>query len=275
MRNTLILLMLLCTGIGNASELPQETSPCPGLVSSWDLEKFERVLVVTDTEFTSIEDCERLGGFFFGQRAAADHSLDYSQLAVIVDGIWQPQNEDAPRVLLEAVLSWLKRLGLDEHAASIRELIDEYLPAESSVQLFFNAVIWLIVIAALALIVHEFYRAGMLRLPRRKKPDEAAVVTEVRPGMQWDEILGLPLREQMGALMQYSIDHLAAAGLVPASPSYTCRELEAHLERSDAAKAVLFRAQIELTEPAVFGDEAITEQQLNACRSKSLELSDA
>ena len=85
----------------------------------------------------------------------------------------------------------------------------------------------------------------------------------------------MPLREQIGALLQYSIERVAAARLVPASRSYTNRELLAHLQAADAAKASTLREQIDLTEPVIYGDEPVTEQQVEACRLKSRELGDA
>jgi hypothetical protein len=67
-------------------------------------------------------------------------------------------------------------------------------------------------------------------------------------------------------LLQYSIQHLAEENLVPASSSFTNRELIAYLEKSDLQKAGLLREQINLTEPVVYGDESVSEQQLVACR---------
>jgi hypothetical protein len=53
---------------------------------------------------------------------------------------------------------------------------------------------------------------------------------------------------------------------VPASSSFTNRELIAYLEKSDLQKAGLLREQIDLTEPVMYGDESVSEQQLVACR---------
>ena len=275
MRNFLTLLLLVFAGTASASDATTETSPCPGLVSSYDVEKFERALVVTDAEFTSIEDCEQLGAFFFMLSRSQERAMDYARLAAIVDEIWQPVNEDAPFVLLEAILSWLKGLGFDRHAESLRDFFDEYMPANESIQLFFTAVIWLIATATVALVVHEFYRAGLLRLPagRRRRDDRAAPVDS--NAMQWEDILALPLRERISALLRYSIEILAAARLIPASHSYTNRELLACLEKSDAHKAGLLRKQLELTEPVIYGDEHITEERIAACQAKSRELGDA
>lgn len=275
MRNTLFLLMLFYAGISNASDELMETSPCPGLVSSYDVEKFEHVLVVTDTDFASIEDCEQLGRFYFHQPRFSNYSLDYSRLDVIIDEIWQPVNEEAPFLLMEAILSWMKRLGLEQHAESFRDFINEYMPADESVQLFFTIVIWLIVCGTVILVVHEFYRAGMLKLPRLQGRQGDGESTEIKPVWQWEAILALPLREQISALLQYSIEHLVNENLVPASTSFTNRELISCLEKSDAHKAGLLREQIDLTEPVVYGDERVSEQQLVACRSKTRDLCDA
>jgi hypothetical protein len=266
MRKTLFLLMLLYAGIGNASDELMESSPCPGLVSSYDVEKFERALVVTDTDFASIEDCELLGSFYFHPSRLPDYSLNYNQLGAIVDAIWRPVNEESPFLLMEAVLSWMKALGFDQHAESFRDFVNTYMPAEESVQLFFTILIWLIVCGTVILVVHEFYRAGMLKLPRFHALQDEDAVTEIKPAWQWEAILALPLREQISALLQYSIEHLVNANLVPASNSFTNRELVKYLEKSASDKAGLLREQIDLTEPVVYGDEGVSEQQLVACR---------
>lgn len=275
MRNALFLLMLLYAGVGNASDELMETSPCPGLVSSYDVETFEHLLVVTDADFASIEDCEQLGGFYFNRSRPPNYSLNYSRLAAIVDEIWQPVNEEAPFLLMEAILSWMKGLGFEEHAESVRNFINEYMPADESIQLFFTVVIWFIVIGTLVLVLHEFYRAGMLQLPRSRSRQDDGKMTENKPAWQWEAILALPLREQISVLLQYSIEHLVDKDLVPSSNSYTNRELISYLERSDSDKASLLREQIDITEPVVYGDEHVTEEQVIACRVKTRGLSDA
>ena len=275
MRWTLTVLMLFYAGIGNATDQATETSPCPGLVSSYDTESFERLLVVTDAEFASIEDCELLGRFFFEPAQAFSRRLDFAQLGAIVDGIWRPANEETPRVLLEAMLSWLRGLGFDRHAASLREFIDTYLPAGESIRLFFTILIWLIVIATATIVARELYRAGLFKRHRRRgrhrhEPDAAGGAA-----WQWDEILSLPPREQVSVLLKYSLEQLAAAGRIPVSRSYTNRELVEHLQTCDARAAGLLRAQVEFTEPVIYGDERITAEHLAACRKCSRDLGDA
>jgi len=269
MRNTLYLLILLYAGIGNASDELMETSPCPGLVSSYDVEKFEYALVVTDTDFASVEDCEQLGSFYFHPSRFSGYAPDYAQLGAIVDEIWRPVNEETPFLLMEALLSWMKALGFEQHAESFRDFVDEYMPAEESIKLFFTIVIWLIVCGTVILIVHEFYRAGMIKLPRFQRLQGDGARAEVKPAWQYEAILAMPLREQISALLQYSIEYLVNKNLVPASSSFTNRELIAYLEKSDSHKASMLREQIDLTEPVVYGDERVSEQQLVACRSIS------
>ena len=275
MRNTLMMLLLIYAGITNASDEPMEASPCPGLVSSYDVEKFESALIITDTEFASIEDCEQLGRFYFHSKPSSSYTINLASIGAIVDEIWQPFNEEAPFVLMEALLSWLKGLGLESHAESLRDFIDEYMPASESVQIFFTVVIWLIVIATIGLIVHEFYRAGMLKLPRWRKHALMHETAAQAPVRQWQDILAMPLREQLAALLQFSIEQLVSAKLLPASRSYTNRELLAQLETADVGRANMLREQIDLTEPVIYGDEPVTEERVEACRKKSRGLGDA
>jgi hypothetical protein len=267
MRNAMLLLMLFSPGVSNAGDPLLLTSPCPGLVSSYAVEKLEQVFVVTDSDFASVEDCERLGQFFFEQPRRDHYSLDYSRLGAIVDDIWQPVNEDAPYLLIDALLSWMRGLGLEQHAESFRNLAAEYLPAEESVRLFFTLVIWLIISTVVLLVLYEFYRAGILKFPR----NQPAVTNEQKSGstsaLSWEAVLSLPIRRQIGALLQYSIERLAAKDLIPASHSLTNHELMACLEKSDARQASLLREQIEQTEPVVYGDMPVSEEQLIRCRA--------
>jgi hypothetical protein len=275
MRNTLYLLMLLYAGIGDASDELVETSPCPGLVSSYGAEQFENALVVTDTDFASVEDCEQLGSFYFHPYSFEGYSPDYTRLDAIVDEIWQPVNEESPFLMMEAILSWMKGLGLEQQAESIRNFVIEYMPAEEIVQLFFTIVVWLVACATVILVVHEFYRAGMLKLPRFQRLQGESTAAEITPSWQWEAILAMPLREQISALLQYSIERLVNENLLPASSSFTNRELIVYLEKSDLHKAKILREQIDLTEPVVYGDERVSEQQLVACRKLAGDLCDA
>ena len=275
MRSALLFLMLSLAGISNASNETIPTSPCPGLVASYSVEDFEQVLVITDKDFASIEDCEQLGSFFFGVPVSREYTLDYSRLDDIVDGIWQPVNEETPFLLMDALLSWMKGLGFEQHAESFRDFINEYLPAEESVQFFFTMLLWLIVIVVLILVLVEFYRAGMLKLPRYRHTAKNNRVHESESIMQWEAVLAMPLRAQISALLQYSIEGLAARKLVPAAGSFTNRELIACLEESDAHKVSLLREQVELTEPVVYGDEPVSEERIVACRARARELRNA
>lgn len=275
MRIALFMLMLLYAGVGNAGDQLTETGPCPGLVSSYDVEMFEQLLVVTDDDFASIEDCMQLGEFYSDSPRLTDYSLNYSRLQAIVDEIWKPVNEEAPFLILEAIVSWMKRLGFEEHAESFRNFVNEYMPAQESVRLFFTVLIWLIIIGTLGIFIYVFYRAGMLRVPRLRSHTDDGITPENRDDMQWDMIPALPLREQISALLHYSIEHLVARNLVPSSNSYTNRELISCLEKSDSRKAGLLREQIDLTEPVLYGDERVSVEQVIACRDKSRRLCDA
>jgi len=275
MRFTLLFLMLSYAGISDARDELITTSPCPGLVASYGVEEFEQVLVITDHDFASIDDCEQLGSFFFRQTPSRKSTLDYSRLGAIVDNIWRPVNEEAPFLLMDAILSWMKGLGFEQHAESFRDFVNEYMPAGEKIRLFFTLLLWLIVIAVLTLVMVEFYRAGLLTLPRYQPKAGYRQKQESRPALKWQAVLALPLRPQISALLQYSIERLADRKLLPAASSFTNRELISCLEKSDADKVPLLREQIELTEPVVYGDEPVSEERIIACRAKARALSDA
>jgi hypothetical protein len=275
MHKSMLFLLLLVAGVSNASEQWLSTSPCPGLVSSYDIDKFEQILVVTDSDFSSVEDCELLGRFFFEESRQRSYSLDYSGLAAIVSDTWQPVNEEAPFLLLDAILSWMRGLGFEQHAESFKNFINGYLPAEESVQLFFTVVIWALLFAVTLLVVYELNRAGLLKLPHRSKKYKDQHAQEKQAALSWDAIVTLPLRQQMGALLQFSIERLAASKLIPSSRSLTNHELVSYLEESDNSKASLLREQIEQTEPVVYGDVPVSEQRLSQCRAIARRIDDA
>ena len=252
-----------------------ETSPGQGLVSSYNVDKFEQLLVVTDSDFSSIEDCEQLGRFFFGESRQRSYSLDYSGLAAIVSDTWQPVNEEAPFLFLDAMLSWMRGLGFEQHAEAFKNLINEYLPAEESVHLFFTLVIWVILIAVVLLVLYELHRAGLLKLPHRQQLRKDVSARANNAALSWDAIAAMPLRQQIGALLQFSIERLATNRLIPASRSLTNHELLSCLKESDTCKASLLREQIEQTEPVVYGDVPVTEQRLSRCRAIAQMVDDA
>jgi hypothetical protein len=275
MHKSMLFLLLLFAGVSNGSEQRLSTSPCQGLVSSYAIDQFEQLLVVTDKEFSSVEDCEQLGQFFFEQRRYRYHSLDYSGLAAIVDDTWQPANEDAPFLLMDAILSWMRELGFERHAESFKNFINEYLPAEDSVRLFFTLVIWMILLAVVLLVGYELYRAGLLKLPYRRQTQKDKQAQQNKAALSWEAITGLPLRRQIGALLQFSIERLVTKNLVPSSRSLTNHELVAYLEKSGDRTASLLREQIERTEPSVYGDVPVSEQLLVRCRAIARRISDA
>ncbi len=270
-----MLFLLLLAGVSNASEQQSSTSPCPGLVSSYQVDQFEQLLVVTDADFSSIEDCEQLGYFFFEQPRRGHSSLDFSGLAAIVDDTWQPVNEEAPFLLMDAILSWMRELGFERHAESFKNFITEYLPAEESVQLFFTLVIWFILLAVVLLVVYELYRAGLLKRPYSPQKKMYQQVQKDVAALSWEAITDLPLRRQISALLNFSIEQLVNKNRIPASRSLTNHELVSYLEKSDDRTASWLREQIEQTEPSVYGDMPVSEQRLIRCRAIAQRISDA
>ena len=270
-----MLFLLLLAGVSNASEQQSSTSPCPGLVSSYPVDQFEQLLVVTDTDFSSIEDCEQLGHFFFEQPRYHHSSLDFSGLAAIVDDTWQPLNEEASFLLMDAILSWMRELGFEHHAESFKNFITEYLPAEESVRLLFTLVIWIILLSVVLLVVYELYRAGLLKLPYRPQKKKYQQLQEDKTALSWETIMDLPLRRQISALLNFSIEQLVNKNRIPSSFSLTNHELVSYLEKSDDRTASWLREQIEQTEPSVYGDVPVSEQRLIRCRSIAQRISDA
>ena len=268
-------LMLVYASVSEASAEWIETSPCPGFVSSYDAATFETVLVVTDRNFASIEDCQRLGKFFFESPSREYLSLDFSRVAAIVDETWEPAGDETAFVLIDAILSWLKGTGLEQHAEAIKDFIDDHLPEGAGLQLFFTIVLWLIIAGVVVLVLNEFYRAGLLQWPRIRRTAAQQREHDAEPGSSWQTMTALPLRQQAGALLQFSIDQLVRRGLIPSASSLTNHELLAHLERSDARKAGLLRHQIAQTEPVIYGDAAVSEECIQLCRSLAEGLNDA
>ena len=275
MRYWLFMLLLGLAGTGIASQ-EDETSPCQGLVSVHDTNQFEEFLIVTDEVFSSIEDCEMLAAFYNLEESDRSRvAFDFSSVDDIVNATWQPVNEDSSFLFMDAVLSWLKNLGFEKHADTVQDFFTDYMPSKESVELFFIIFICLIVLAVVFLVLREFYLAGMLRLPHFSKRPNTRIEKHSEPVLQWRQVLSLPIREQISALLRYSIECLVASNVIPASKSYTNRELKAHLLQSDPIKARLFQEQIQLTEPILYGDEAATDEMLKACQLKAQGICDA
>lgn len=275
MHKSMLFLLLLLAGVSDASEQQSSTSPCPGLVSSYHVDQFEQLLVVTDTDFSSIEDCEQLGQFFFEQPRYRHSPLDFSGLAAIVDDTWQPVNEEAPFLLMDAILSWMRELGFERHAESLKNFITEYMPAEASVRFFFTLVIWLILLSVVLLVVYELYRAGLLKRPYRPQKNKHQQLQEDKTTLSWETIMDLPLRRQITALLNFSIEQLVNMNRIPSSRSLTNHELVSCLEKSNDRTASWLREQIEQTEPSVYGDVPVSEQRLVRCRALAQRIRDA
>lgn len=275
MRYWLFILLLGFAGTGIAGE-EDEASPCPGLVSVYDYDRFEQVLVVTDEFFSSIEDCEMLAAFYSLQVSDQRRkTFDFSSVDDIVNATWLPLNEDSSFLFVDAVLSWLKNMGFEKHADSLQQFLTEYMPSQESIELFFRVFIWLMVLVAVILVLREFYLAGMLRLPQFSKRSKGEGRKYDEPVLHWQQVLLLPLREQISALLNYSIECLAASNEIPSSKNYTNRELKAFLLRSDPVKAKLFQEQIQLSEPVLYGDEVVTDEVIRSCQLKAQGICDA
>ncbi|HHO59672.1 MAG TPA: DUF4129 domain-containing protein, partial [Thiotrichales bacterium] len=188
--------------------------------------------------------------------------LDYSKLDVLVDQIWQPEAGSDTGLLYRAILDWLKAIGLDVDSEAVSGFLQTYLPSADSLMLFARLAAGLLVLVMLIFLLRKFYRAGGFGRGGGKDDNPVQGVPP-NPVLTPGAIEKLPLREQAGALLQYSIELLRRQRLIPLSACYTNHELLDRLAQGDSQQAGLLSRQIRLTEPLIYGDRPVTEAALD------------
>ena len=128
-------------------------SPCPDITitpeSSVQGSLFDEALVTTDTDFTSREDCDMFASYFYEtpdvNTNISESPLLFSNLDVIVDSVWKPEEEQGFALMFQAVFNWLKSFGLNVDTSALQE----YLPSGESVRLFTEISAGLLLLLAL------------------------------------------------------------------------------------------------------------------------------
>ena len=223
---------------------------------------FEEALVTTDTDFTSREDCDVLASYFYETSDVntniSEFPMLFSDLDVIVDKIWKPEEEQGLTLLFQAVFDWLKSFGLNVDTSALQE----YLPSIESVRLFTEISAGLILLLVFIFTIRGLYRAGVFKFSRKSQYEQDGVEQEDDSVPSFEPVDGLPLREQLGALLQRSILLLQKYNVVPVSACYTNHELVKYLGASKSALAKLLNRQVNLTEPVIYGVKPVTQEAL-------------
>lgn len=221
---------------------------------------FDEALVTTDTDFTSREDCDMFASFYYqtpaGNADISESPLLFSNLDVIVDSVWKPEEEQGIALMFQAVFNWLKSFGLNVDTSALQE----YLPSGESVRLFTEISAGLLLLLVLVFTLRGLYRAGFFKFSRISRSEQDEFKPEDDSVLPFD---GLPLREQLAALLQRSISSLRRYNIVPVSASYTNHELVDHLDASNSAVAKILVRQVNLTEPVIYGARSVTPEVLS------------
>ncbi|MDX2507768.1 MAG: hypothetical protein QNL62_25285 [Gammaproteobacteria bacterium] len=242
-------------------------SPCPDIESHSERSVqgglLDEAFVITDTDFTSQEDCDAFASYLYQTSGVntdiSESPLLLSDLDVIVDGIWKPEEEKGLTLMFQAVLNWLKSFGLDINVPAIQE----YFPSGESIRLFAEISAGLILLLVFVFTIRGLYRTGLFKFSRKPLLDSDGFKLENDSVFSFESVDGLPLREQLAALLQRSISVLRKHSAVPVSASCTNHELMDHLLASKSALARLFVRQVKLTEPVIYGTRSVTLEALS------------
>ncbi len=239
-------------------------SPCPGIEIHPDTAVqgglFDEALIATDTDFASNEDCDMIASYFFEASDAntniSESPLLSSNLDVIVDSIWKPDQEQGLALMFKAAFNWLKSFGFNVDTSALQE----YLPSNESIRLFTELSTGLILLLALVFIIRGLYRTGFFKFSQKPQSEDDGFKPENGNALSFEPVDGLPLREQLGALLQRSISLLRKHKAVPVSHSYTNHELIKYLDTSKSALATLLFRQVNITEPVIYGTQSVTQE---------------
>ncbi|RKZ68557.1 MAG: hypothetical protein DRQ44_04245 [Gammaproteobacteria bacterium] len=246
-------------------------SPCPDIETypennvqggAFDDALFDGALVVTDTDFTSVEDCRVFASYFYETSDVSatipEFSLLSSDLDVIVDKIWQPEEEQGFTLMFQAVFDWLKSFGLNVDTSALQE----YLPSSESVRLFTEISAGLILLLALIFSIRGLYRAGVFKFSRKVRTEQDGLQPESEGVPSVVSVDGLPLRDQLAVLLKRSISLLRKYRVIPVSSSYTNHELIDYLDVSKSPLAKLLVRQVGIAEPVIYGAKSVTQEAL-------------
>lgn len=239
-------------------------SPCPDIEIQPEVAThgrlFDEVLIATDTDFTSNEDCETIASYFHEVSEVNENISDFplmlSNLDVIVDNIWKPEDEQGLALMFQAIFNWLKSFGFNIDTTALQE----HLPSFEAVRLFTELSAGLILLLVLVFTVRAIYRVGFFSIPRKSQPEHGEFTSDNGSSLPHEPVDGLTLREQIGALLQRSISLLRKHKMVPVSSSYTNHELVDHLDASKSPLAKLFVRQVSISEPVIYGTQSVSQE---------------
>ena len=239
--------------------------PCPDIIvgpeHSFQGQLFDEALIVTDADFSSHEDCEVLASYFY---QAADTNISelplvFSDLDVIVDAIWKPEEAEGASLMFQAIMNWLKSFGLDVDTQALQG----YLPSAESIRLFTELTAGLLLLLVFIFAIRGLYGAGLFKFPRIFKFKQDKPQSGNDNFLPPQSLDGLPLRQQLAALLQCSILILRNYNVVPVSACYTNHELINYIEASKSPAAKLLVRQVNLTEPVIYGTRTATQEVLS------------
>jgi len=239
------------------------STPCPNVIGPESIRQgqfFDQTLVVTDSDFTSQEDCNAFASYFYDtpNTATSEKPWVFSELDAIVDQIWQPEKDQNASLIFQAILDWLKSFGLDFDENDLGYVFREYLPSGESIRLFAELSASFILLLILIFSIRALYLSGVLKLPRlfkfktdKKNSDNETLLSD-------ESFDDLPFSEHLAMLLRRSIMVLRKYNIIPVSSCYTNHELINHIDKNESPAAKLLARQVDLAEPVIYGNKVAT-----------------
>lgn len=200
-------------------------------------------------------------------------SLDREDLAQLLNEVQQPDTRDEHGQWWKAINAWLDQLKSGDYEAEyqwLRSLLEAITPSESIARVLLYGSLALLVSMSLGLVGVELYHAGWLtrfsgahRAKRKAAQDQPHTPAGALPDDA--DLLPLPPRRQLAALLDAVIDALTARQLIPADTTLTHRQLlRAAADRS--MPVLVFQRLVETAEPVLYGRQEARQPLLAAFR---------
>ncbi|VAW52396.1 hypothetical protein MNBD_GAMMA06-776 [hydrothermal vent metagenome] len=239
---------------------------CPDIVVDPEYveqsQSFNDSLIATDSDFTSHEDCDMFASYFYDttdlKTNLSDSPLVLSNLDVIVDEIWKPEEEQGLNLLFDAMIDWFKSFGINVDVSALQQ----YLPSIDSVRLFTELSVSLLLLLAVVFFVRGLSGSRGYTFPRLFRFKSANLKVESNSVLSFEPIEQLSFREQLGILLQRSVMVLQKSKAIPVSVCYTNHELIDCMDMNKNPAAKLLYRQVKLAEPAIYGARPVTQEVL-------------
>lgn len=203
-------------------------------------------------------------------------ALDESRLESLLAEIIEPRNNSVLERWWNSLLNWLNSFAEEQEEGDLDWLLvffEAITPSAATARIMFYLVFAATILAAVALVLHEFYLNGWLARSgsrhRRKEAVNVALNEKNNTEATLPDFESLPPGRQVTLLLKRCIDVLVERGEMPLNPALTNHELRQCLQQTQAGSAAAFAILTELAEPVLYGDKSPSADVLSMCRQQS------